>query len=48
MNAKQIAQLARTLGLVKGKGTYNGAAYWKREGSNAIITADRVMELAGY
>lgn len=48
MNAKQIAQIAKSLGLKKARGTYNGAAYWTREGSNAIITADRVLELAGY
>lgn len=48
MNAKQIAKLAKELGLKKARGTYNGAAYWKREGSDAIITASRVLELAGY
>lgn len=45
---KQIKKMARDLGLVQGKGTYNGAAYWKRPGGNAIITPDRVLELAGY
>lgn len=46
MTTKQIAQIAKDLGLVRGKGTYNGAAYWVREGK--IVTAARVMELAGY
>jgi len=48
MNAKQIAALAKTLGLRVGKGTYNGAKFWVRPGSSAIITASRVLELAGY
>lgn len=46
MNAKQIAQIAKELGLTRGKGTYNGAAYWLRDGK--IVTASRVLELAGY
>jgi hypothetical protein len=48
MNAKQIAQIAKDLCLVRGSGTYNGAVYWKRKGSNSIITAARVLEIAGY
>lgn len=48
MNAKQIAALAKSLGLAVGKGTYNGAKFWVRPGSSAIITASRVLELAGY
>lgn len=46
MTAKQIAKLAKELGLVRGNGTYNGAAYWLRDGK--IVTASRVLELAGY
>lgn len=46
MNAKQIAKLAKELSLARGKGTYNGAAYWLRDGK--IVTASRVLELAGY
>lgn len=48
MNARQIAKLAKSLGLKAGRGTYNGRKFWVREGSNAIITASRVLELAGY
>ena len=48
MNAKQIAKLAKDLGLVRGQSSYNGAAYWVRPGSSAIISAKRVLELAGY
>jgi len=43
-----VSKLAKELGLVVGKGTYNGQKFWVRPGSNAIITADRVRELAGY
>jgi hypothetical protein len=46
MIAKQIAKLAKELGLARGKGTYNGAAYWLRDGK--IVTGNRVLELAGY
>lgn len=48
MNVKRIATLAKTLGLIRGKGTYNGQPFWVRPGSSAIITAERVLELAGY
>lgn len=41
-------KLSKSLGLVRGKGTFNGAAYWKRPNSNAIITRNRLLELAGY
>lgn len=47
MTNKQIAALAKQLGLVRGKGTYNGQKFWVRPGSNAIITASRVLEIAG-
>lgn len=38
-------RLARKLGLIVGKGKYNGQCYWVRPGSSAIITAERVLEL---
>ena len=47
MNVKRIATLAKTLGLIRGKGTYNGQLFWVRPGSSAIITPERVLELAG-
>lgn len=46
--AKQISKMAKNLGLVRGSGTYNGAAFWVKPGSDAIITASRVLELSGY
>ena len=46
--AKQIAKMAKDLGLTVGKGKYNGAKFWVTPNSNAIITAKRVQELAGY
>lgn len=48
MNMTQIAKLAKELGLVRGKGTYNGQPFWTRPKSTAIITPNRVLELAGY
>lgn len=44
----EIKKLAKTLGLIRGKGTYNGAAYWTRPSSSAILTAEDVLDLAGY
>ena len=48
MTTKQIALIAKGLGLKVGNGTYNGAKFWVRPGSSAIITASRVLELAGF
>lgn len=48
MNTRQIAVIAKSLGLMRGKGTYNGQPFWVRPNSSAIITAERVLELAGY
>ena len=50
MNSITIAtanRIAHQMGLVRGKGTYNGTAYWTRPGSSAIITIGRLAELAG-
>ena len=44
---READKIAKTLGLVRGKGTYNGAAFWVRPGSSAIITRERLAELAG-
>jgi len=44
---KQADKIARTLGLVRGKGTYNGAVFWVKPGSSEIITRHRLAELAG-
>jgi hypothetical protein len=46
--SKNISKIAKELGLVRGKGTYSGQKFWVRPGSSAIITAERVLELAGY
>lgn len=40
-------KIAKSLGLVRGKGTYNGEAFWTRPGQSAIITRARLAELAG-
>ena len=44
---KEADKIAKELGLVRGKGTYNGGAFWKRPGESAIITRERLAELAG-
>jgi len=44
---REANKIAASLGLIRGAGTYNGAAYWKRPGSNAIVTRERLAELAG-
>lgn len=48
MNMKYISKLAREMGLILGKGLYNGQPYWIRAGSTVIITPMRVMQMAGY
>lgn len=44
---REANKMAAGLGLVRGKGTYNGAAFWVRPGNSAIITRERLAELAG-
>ena len=41
---KEANVIAKKLGLVRGKGTYNGSAYWLKDG--AIVTIGRLAELA--
>lgn len=45
---KQLTKEAKQFGIVRGKGTYNGGAYWKWRCDNAIITYDRILEILGY
>ena len=42
---RQADKIARKLGLKRGPGTYNGAAYWKNK-YGAIITRDFLETLA--
>lgn len=44
---REANKLAKSLGLKRGKGTYNGAAYWLNE-CGQIVTRNRLAELAGY
>lgn len=44
--AREADKIAKALGLVRGRGTYNGAAYWK-DAHGRIVTRDRLAELAG-
>lgn len=41
---KEANFIAKSLGLKRGKGTYNGAAYWVRPKTGAIVTR---ADLAG-
>ncbi len=48
MTLREANKIAAGLGLVRGKGSYNGAVFWVRPGSTAIITRLRLAELAGW
>lgn len=43
---REANKIARGLGLFRGKGTYNGQAYWK-SANGRIVTRERLAELAG-
>jgi hypothetical protein len=43
-----LTQQAKKLGIVRAKGTYNGGAFWRYEGAQAIITRNRLLEILGY
>ncbi len=43
---REANKIAARLGLVRGKGTYNGAAFWKNA-AGQIVTRERLAELAG-
>jgi hypothetical protein len=45
---KQLTAAAKSIGIVRGKGTYNGAAYWRYAESKTIITRQHLMEILGY
>jgi len=47
LTLKQANELAKKLGFMRGRGTYNGDAYWLRPGNPAIITRNRLAALAG-
>ena len=44
---KEADKIAKSLGLARGAGKYNGEAFWVRPGNPAIITRNRLAELAG-
>ena len=44
---KEADKIAKSLGLGRGAGKYNGEAFWVRPGNPAIITRNRLAELAG-
>ena len=44
---KEADKIAKSLGLVRGAGKYNGEAFWVRPGNPAIITRNRLADLAG-
>lgn len=45
---KQLTSTAKSIGIVRGKGTYNGAAYWRYVEMETIITRKRLIEILGY
>lgn len=44
---KEADKIAKSLGLVRGAGKHHGEAFWVRPGNPAIITRNRLAELAG-
>lgn len=44
---REANKIATRLGLVRGKGLYNGEVFWLRPGSSAIVTRARLAEMAG-
>jgi len=46
-NIREANKIAASLGLTRGKGTYNGAVYWTNA-LGQIVTRERLAELAGY
>ncbi|EPD44862.1 hypothetical protein HMPREF9701_00451 [Delftia acidovorans CCUG 274B] len=44
---REANKIAKGLGLVRGKGTFNGEVFWTRPGDSAIITRARLAEIAG-
>jgi hypothetical protein len=44
---REAAQIAKSFGLVKGAGKYNGDTFWTRPGDRAIITRRQLAEMAG-
>ena len=47
MTTKQIDQIAKQMGLERGKGTYNGKPYWVRPSNKAIFTKRDIEALIG-
>lgn len=46
INIRAAEKIARRLGLIRGAGKYNGQIFWVRPGTSAIITRERLAELA--
>lgn len=44
---READAIAKSLGLVRGKGKHNGAAFWTRPNDSTVITRDRLAEMAG-
>lgn len=44
---READKIAKSLGLIRGAGKYNGSEFWVRPGNPAIITRQRLAELAG-
>lgn len=42
---REANKIAKELGLTRGKGTYNGASFWKND-VGQIVTRDRLAEIA--
>jgi len=45
---KSLTEQAKKLGIVRARGTYNGAPFWRFRGMETIITRNRLLEILGY
>jgi hypothetical protein len=45
---KSLTEQAKKLGIVRARGTYNGAPFWRYRGMETIITRNRLLEILGY
>ena len=45
---KSLTEQAKKLGIVRARGTYNGAPFWRYRGMETIITRNRLLEILGF
>jgi hypothetical protein len=48
MTIARINEYAKQIGLTRGKGTYNGSAYWVRSGGQIVTKYELTMMYYGF